>query len=62
MSQKKRQQPLVRTSDKKIADPRKVRYGAGHAPARMVRAADAATSDSGAIRFGAGHAPAIFRK
>jgi len=54
--------PVVRKPTKKIADAHRVRYGAGHSPAKIVRSADAATADSGAIRFGAGHAPASLRK
>jgi len=45
-----RKQPIVRKPSKKIADPRRVRFGS------------AATQDSGAIRFGNGSAPAILRK
>jgi hypothetical protein len=56
-----KKQPAVRKPTKKIADPRRVRYGAGSAP-RAVRSLDAATRDSGAIRFGAGSAPASLRK
>jgi hypothetical protein len=59
---KSKKQPVVRKPTKKIADTRRVRYGAGHSPAKIVRSADAATSDSGAVRFGAGHAPASLRK
>jgi hypothetical protein len=33
-----RKQPVVRKPSKKIADPRRVRFGAGFAPARLVRA------------------------
>ena len=57
-----KKQPAVRQPSKRITDSRRVRYGAGHAPAKVVRSADAATADSGAIRFGAGHAPASLRK
>jgi hypothetical protein len=53
--------PLVKKPAKKIADARRVRYGAGCAP-RVVRAADSATQDTRAIRFGAGCAPASLRK
>jgi len=60
MSSKK--QPVVRKPSKKIADPRRVRYGAGFAPASLVRSVDAATRDSGKVRFGAGFAPASLRK
>ena len=60
MSSKKKQ-PTVRKPAKKIADSRRVRYGAGYAP-RVVRSLDAATHDSGAIRFGAGCCPASLRK
>jgi hypothetical protein len=59
MSSKK--QPVVRKPSKKIADPRRVRFGTGSAP-RVLRAQDAATRDSGAIRFGTGSAPASLRK
>ena len=58
MTSKKR---VVRKPSKKIADARRVRFGAGNAP-RVVRMADAATRDSGKIRFGAGNAPASLRK
>jgi len=53
--------PVVRKLSKKIADPRRVRYGASWAP-RAVRALDKATSDSRAVRFGASWAPASLRK
>ena len=61
MSRKNRKQPAVGKPTRKIADPRRVRYGAGSAP-RVVRSLDAATQDSGAIRFGAGSCPASLRK
>ena len=61
MSRKTQKQPTVRKSSKKIADARRVRYGAGSAP-RVLRSFDAATKDSGAIRFGAGSCPASLRK
>ena len=57
-----KKQPVVGRPTKKIADSRRVRYGAGFAPAKVVRSADAATADWGAIRFGAGFAPASLRK
>ena len=57
-----KKQSAVRKPTKKIADSRRVRYGAGCAPAKVVRSADAATADSGAIRFGSGNAPASLRK
>jgi len=57
----KKQSQIVRKPSKKIADSRRVRYGAGSAP-RVVRAADAPTQDTRAIRFGAGSAPAGLRK
>ena len=57
----KKTQPAVRKPTKKIADPRRVRYGAGNAP-RVIRPLDAATQDSGKIRFGAGNCPASLRK
>jgi hypothetical protein len=60
MSSNKRK-PVVSKSTKKIADPRRVRYGAGWAP-RVVRPLDKATEDSRTIRFGAGWAPASLRK
>lgn len=60
MSSKK--QPIVRKPSKKIADPRRVRYGSGMAPASVVRSKDAATTDSGNVRFGSGMAPAMLRK
>jgi hypothetical protein len=53
--------PLVRKPSRKIADSRRIRYGAGNAP-RVVRPLDAATQDSKAIRFGAGNTPASLRK
>jgi hypothetical protein len=34
----KSKQPVVRKPSKKIADPRRVRFGAGFAPASLVRA------------------------
>lgn len=54
-------QAVVRKPSKKIADARRIRFGAGNAP-RLVRASDPATRDSGKIRFGAGNAPASLRK
>ena len=62
MTRKQQKQPVVRKLTKKIADSRRVRFGAGSAPAKIIRSADAATADSGAIRFGAGSAPASLRK
>jgi hypothetical protein len=62
MVKKLQKQMLVRKPSKKIADSRRVRYGAGSAPAKVVRSGDVATADSGAIRFGAGSAPAGLRK
>jgi len=59
---KSKNQPVVRTPTKKIADTRRIRYGAGCAPAKLARSADAAIADSGVIRFGAGCAPASLRK
>jgi hypothetical protein len=59
MTSKKQQ--LVRKPSRKIADSRRIRYGAGNAP-RVVRPLDAATQDSKAIRFGAGNCPASLRK
>jgi hypothetical protein len=56
-----KKQPVVRKPSKKIADPRRIRYGSGNAP-RVVRAVDAATHDSRAIRFGSGNCPASLRK
>jgi len=53
--------PVVRKPSRKIADPRRVRYGSGFAP-RVVRAADQATRDSRAVRFGSGFTPASLRK
>lgn len=61
MKSSKQARTVVRKPTKKIADARRVRYGAGSAP-RAVRLHDAATRDSGAIRFGAGSAPAGLRK
>ena len=59
MSRKQKQ--IVRKPSKKIADARRVRYGAGSAP-RVVRTLDKATADSRTVRFGAGSAPASLRK
>jgi len=59
MSTKK--QRSVRPASKKIADPRRVRFGSGSAP-RVLRTADTATQDSGKVRFGSGSAPASLRK
>jgi hypothetical protein len=53
--------PVVRKPSKKIADPRRVRFGGGSAP-RVLRTVDSATQDSRAIRFGGGSAPASLRK
>ena len=53
--------PVVRKPAKKIADPRRIRYGSGNAP-RLVRAADAAVQDTRAVRFGSGNCPASLRK
>ena len=58
MSKQKR---IVRKPTQKIADARRVRYGAGWAP-RVVRTLDKSTEDSRAIRFGAGWTPASLRK
>jgi len=52
---------VVRKPARKIADPRRIRFGAGNAP-RVVRPADPITHDAGKIRFGAGNAPASLRK
>ena len=56
-----KKQPIVRKPSKKIADPRRVRFGSGMAPA-SVRAKDPATQDTGAVRFGSGMTPASLRK
>lgn len=61
MSRKNRK-VVIRKQSKKIADSRRVRYGAGMAPASIVRSQDPTTANSGAIRFGAGMAPASLRK
>ena len=58
---RKTQKPIVRKPAKKVADPRRIRYGAGNAP-RVVRAAGAAIQDPRTIRFGAGNRPASLRK
>jgi hypothetical protein len=60
MSSNKRR-PVVSKPTKKIADPRRIRYGSGWAP-RVVRPLDETTRDSRAIRFGSGWAPASLRK
>ena len=57
----RKQKTFVRKPTRKIADSRRVRYGASWAP-RVVRTLDKATSDSRAIRFGASWAPASLRK
>lgn len=59
---KSKKQPVVRKPSRKIADTRRVRFGAGCAPAKLARSTDAAIADSGVIRFGAGCAPASLRK
>ena len=59
---KSKKQPVVRKVSKKISDTRRVRYGAGCAPAKLVRSADVAIADPGVTRFGAGCAPASLRK
>jgi hypothetical protein len=59
MSSKK--QPVVRKPSKKIADPRRVRFGGGSAP-RVLRTQDAETRDPRTVRFGGGSAPAALRK
>lgn len=59
---RKQKQPVVRKPTKKIADARRVRYGAGMAPASIARSLDAKTADQGKVRFGAGMAPASLRK
>ena len=51
----------IRKPSKKIADPRRVRFGGGSTP-RVLRTQDAATRDSGAIRFGGRSCPALLRK
>jgi hypothetical protein len=53
--------PVVRKPSRKIADSRRVRYGASSAP-RVIRSLDKASHDSRAIRFGASSAPASLRK
>ncbi|HEY3074882.1 MAG TPA: hypothetical protein VGJ74_06895 [Burkholderiales bacterium] len=53
--------PVVRKPSRKIADPRRVRYGSSWAP-RVVRPLDKATRDTRAIRFGSSWAPASLRK
>ncbi|HEY2335775.1 MAG TPA: hypothetical protein VGI18_00210 [Burkholderiales bacterium] len=58
---KTKQTQAFRKSSKKIADPRRVRFGGGSMP-RVLRTQDAATRDSGAIRFGGGSCPALLRK
>ena len=55
-------QPVVRKPSKKIADSRRVRFGAGFTPASLARAVDSRTLDSGKVRFGAGFAPASLKK
>jgi hypothetical protein len=56
-----KKQTVVRKPSKKIADPRRVRYGSGAAP-RVLRSSNPATQDTRAIRFGSGAAPAALRK
>ena len=58
----RKQKIAVRKPSKKITDARRVRYGAGMAPASIVRSRDPQTQDSGKVRFGAGMAPASLRK
>ena len=58
MSKQKR---IVRKPSKKIADARRVRYGAGWAP-KVVRTLDKSTEDTRAVRFGAGWKPASLTK
>jgi len=59
MSRKQKQ--VVRKPSRKIADSRRVRYGAGwSAPA--VRSLDKATQDKGSVRFGAGWSAPSLRK
>ena len=62
MMKKQQKQPVVLKPSKKIADSRRVRYGAGSAPAKVARSGDVATRNPGVIRFGAGSAPASLRK
>ena len=52
---------IVRKPSKKIADPRRVRFGSGWAH-RAVRPVDEATQDSRAVRFGSGWTHASLRK
>lgn len=59
MSRKK--QLVARKPSKKIADSRRVRFGAGFAPASL-RSTNPAIQDSGKVRFGAGFAPASLKK
>ena len=61
MSRKNRK-VVVRKQPRKIADSRRVRFGAGMAPATIVRSQDPATANAGKVRFGAGMAPAALRK
>jgi hypothetical protein len=58
---KQQKKLAVRKPTKRIADPRRVRFGSGMAPA-SVRAHDVQTQDEGKIRFGSGMAPASLRK
>jgi hypothetical protein len=51
---RKQQKQIARKPSKKVADPRRVRYGASWAPASI--------RDSGKVRFGASWAPASLRK
>jgi hypothetical protein len=56
-----KKKPVVLKPSKKIADPRRVRFGGGMAPA-VIRSGDAATRDSGRIRFGGGMISAALKK
>lgn len=56
----RKQKQVVRKPSRKIADARRVRYGAGSAP-RVIRG-EATTRDARTVRFGAGSMPASLRK
>lgn len=58
----RKQQKVSRKPSKKIADTKRVRFGAGMAPARISKTGDAATQDNGAIRYGAGMISPSLRK
>ena len=64
MFRKDRAQAVARKSPSKVADPRRIRFGAGMAPVCLSLGRDGndATKDRRRIRFGAGMISAALKK